>query len=317
MTFMNTIRRSLLLATILTTICTALFTTTAVRVVNASQDGLDTARQLYASAAFDEALAALSKLTGDRDLTREQGRQVDEYRLFSLYALNRVVDADAAAEALIRHDPFARLTSEDASPRIHTLYDGVRARVLPQLIRERYRAGRTAIEKKDFAGADQEFAATERLIDEAENARVADIGLADMRELVAGFRMLSKAQPVDRAPATTKPGADAAAAAAARSAEKSTYRIDDEDVVPPAPLYQVVPFAPPSVRARMSGIKRPLLLNLTIDASGKVRKAEVIAPLNSVYDRMVVGAAAGWRYKPATKRGVPVAYVKALAVTIQ
>jgi hypothetical protein len=130
-----------------------------------SQTGVDAARQLYAAAAFDEALAALTQLGESRDLAPADVRQVDEYRMFSLYALGRVAEAEAVAETLVRRDPLTGLQSSDASPRIQTVYAGVRARLLPVLIRERYRAGRTAVEAKNFADAEQAFADAQHLID--------------------------------------------------------------------------------------------------------------------------------------------------------
>jgi hypothetical protein len=284
---------------------------------SAVQDVLDAARQLYAAAAFDEALAALTRISEQRELTGDEGRQVDEYRIFTFFALGRVADAEAASEALIRRDPLTGLQSSDASPRIRALYDGVRARLLPQLIRDRYRAGRAAIDAKDFATADLQLAAAERLIDEADKAKIADGGLADLRVLVDGFRTLSRSPAVNgsapvkaiaEAPALPPPSTPA-------KIVKSTYTIDDIGVVPPTPLYQVVPTAPPAIRERIAGIKRPLVLNLTIDETGRVRKTDVVLPVNPVYDQMVVNATSRWRYKPATKDGAPVAYIKALAVS--
>src|SRR4051812_6767555 len=114
--------------------------------VYGAQDALDGARQLYAAAAFDEALAALDRMTEVRSLPPDEAREVAEYRIFSLFALGRTADAEAAAATLITRDPFTQLRSRDASPRIQAMYDGVRARMLPQLIRDRYRAGRAAIE---------------------------------------------------------------------------------------------------------------------------------------------------------------------------
>src|SRR6186997_248680 len=132
-----------------------------------AQNGVDAARQLYAAAAFDEALAALTKLGESPDLTPADLRQVDEYRMFSLYALGRAADAEAVAETLLRRDPLMSLQSSDASPRLQAAFKGVRTRLLPVLVRERYRAGRAAVEGKDFADAARAFTDAQQLIDEA------------------------------------------------------------------------------------------------------------------------------------------------------
>jgi hypothetical protein len=194
------------------------------------------------------------------------------------------------------------------------LYDGVRARLLPQLTRDRYRAGRAAIEAKNFAVAEQELSAAERLIDEAEKAKIADSGLADLRVLVDGFRTLARSE---RREAPAPLASVATAKPAARPAAKSIYTIDDADVVPPAVVYQAVPAVPATLHLQVARTPRPMILNLTIDETGRVKKVDVIAPINRVYDRMVADAAARWRYRPATKSGVAVPYVKTLAVSVQ
>jgi TonB family protein len=280
-----------------------------------AQDGLAAARQLYAAAAFDEALAAFNKLADGDALAGNERREAEEYRMFTLYALGRVADAEAAAETLVRRDPLARLESPQAPPRIRALYDGVRARLLPQLTRERYRAGRAALESKDVATAEQELTAAERLIDESEHAKVADSGLADLRVLVDGFLVLARAQRRDDTAAPALAAAVPARPPAATS--KSIYSVEDADVIPPVVVSQPLPPVPPTLHAQVAYARRPMIVNLTIDEAGRVKKAEVVASVNRVYDRLVVEAAARWRYRPATRSGVPVTYLKALAVMVQ
>jgi TonB family protein len=60
-----------------------------------------------------------------------------------------------------------------------------------------------------------------------------------------------------------------------------------------------------------------MVVNLTIDESGHVKKADVMVSVNPVYDRIVLDAATRWRYRPATRGGVRVSYLKALAITVQ
>ena len=288
--------------------------------VTQNRSGFDTARDLYAAAAFEEALASLDRIDGTALPTPREARLVDEYRIFTLYALRRGADAEAAAASLIRSDPSASLQSEDASPRIRAMFDAVRARVLPQLITERYQAGRAALERKELAAAERELTAAARAIDAATAAKIPASGLADLRMLVDGFLLLAKAQPVEKStvadPAPAKiPNATAAAGTA--TAAKSVYGIHDIDVVPPVALQQRLPEVPASLHQPLVHTNRMLVLNLTIDETGKVRRAQIMTPINPVYDRMVTDAASRWRYRPATRRGVAVSYLKVLSVTVQ
>ena len=292
---------------------------------------LEAARDLYAAAAFEEALASLDRIDRSSLRSPEEERLLVEYRMFTLYALRREADAREAAETLIRRDPSAALLSADASPRIRTMYDTVRARLLPQLIRDHYRAGRAALEKKDFATAERELSSSARLLAAAKVTKIDDSGLDDLSVLVDGFLVLSKSPPatvvpvddVRRTPAASnapasKPIAPVAPVAPTASvAAKSTFSVDDKDVVPPVALQQKLPEVPASLHRSLVQGNRMLVVNVTIDDTGRVRRADVATPFNPVYDRMVVDAASKWRYRPATKGGVPVSYVQALAVTVR
>jgi len=289
-----------------------------------AQNGVDAARQLYAAAAFDEALAALTKLGESPDLTPADLRQVDEYRMFSLYALGRAADAEAVAETLLRRDPLMSLQSSDASPRLQAAFKGVRTRLLPVLVRERYRAGRAAVEGKDFADAARAFTDAQQLIDEAEKSMVSDSGLADLRVLVDGFLVLSTSRRPDAPDATDTTQATSALRleaalppADSATAEKSFYSLEDVDVVPPAVVSQVVPNVPDAIRPEVMRAGRPLVITVEIDPAGRVRRASIVVSVNPYYDEMVVSSTSRWRYKPATRSGVPVPYQKVIAIAVR
>ena len=273
-----------------------------------AQSALETVRDLYADAAFEEALAALTKVSSES--SPHDARLAGEYRIFTLFALGRTADAETAAEALIRRDPLSGLQSPDASPRIHSMFGAVRSRVLPQVIRDKYRSGRAAIETREFADAARELGDARQLIDEAAAAGVADPGLADLRDLVDGFLVLARSQPGVSAPATDPMAASAAAAA------PRIYGSKDTDVTPPAIISQALPDVPASLRATMASARRPMMIAVTIDERGQVRESHVVIPMNPVYDRLVVGAAKSWRYRPATKDGAPVPYQRVIAITV-
>lgn len=274
-----------------------------------NRSSFDAARDLYTAAAFEEALASLDRIDEAALPTPKEARLVDEYRMFTLYALRRDADAEAAAAALIRRDPSAALQSEDASPRIRTMFDAVRARVLPQLITERYQAGRAALERKELAAAERELTAAARALDAAAALKISNSGLADLRVLVDGFLVLSKAPPAPSV-TVTEPVAKV-------EETKSVYGVRDTEVVPPVVLQQRLPDVPASLHQPLVHAVRTLILNLTIDETGKVRRAHIVTPINPVYDRMVTDAASKWRYKPATRHGVAVTYMKVLSVTVQ
>ena len=96
-----------------------------------AQDPLSVAKDLYASAAYEDALSALGRVK-EADLAQ----QVDQYRAFSLFALGRTSEAESVVEAVIRRDPLVVPDARDASPRITALFTQVRKRLLPDLIRD-------------------------------------------------------------------------------------------------------------------------------------------------------------------------------------
>ena len=120
-----------------------------------AQDPLSAAKDLYASAAYEDALSTLNRLDGAA--APGVTRQADEYRAFCLYALGRNREAESIAESIIRREPLARLDAADASPRLEALFADVRKRLLPSLIRDRYRVAKSALEQKSLAGAEPQL----------------------------------------------------------------------------------------------------------------------------------------------------------------
>ena len=91
-----------------------------------AEDPLAAAKELYASANYEEALAALAMVESS---AAEATRQVDMYRAFSLYAVGRLTEAEMVAESLIRREPLVVL--DQAAPQIEAMFQRIRKRLLP------------------------------------------------------------------------------------------------------------------------------------------------------------------------------------------
>jgi TonB family protein len=311
----------------------------------AAQDQLRAAKDQYASAAYEEALATLGSLQASQS-TLEVARQVDQYRAFSLFALGRTKEAESVAESMIRREPLARLDSADASPRLEQMFTDVRKRLLPTMVRERFRAARTALDQKNFAAAEPTLREAHLMIVEAEKLGVKDDGLGDLSVLVDGFLQLARFESEKRtsspaateassgatgasvaaSPIATPPAASnavtaipvasspapAAASRSAAPARARPYSVEDEGVSPPVALDQRMPAVSADMRRVIAAFRANGVLDVTIDETGRVVDATIRQSLSPPYDAMVVRTARGWKYRPAMKDGVPVPYVKTI-----
>jgi TonB family protein len=313
-----------------------------------AQDPLSAAKDLYASAAYEDALSTLNRL--DAASSPDVARQAEEYRAFCLYALGRTREAESVAESMIRKEPLARLEAADASPRIESMFSDVRRRLLPTLIRERYRAARSYVDQKQFADAEPHLAEANRMIAEAQRISVKDDGLADLSVLVDGFLKLVRsaaeppasaqaAQPAVAEPAATAPAAagvprqaapsspaaaradvsggpaPARLAAAAPAGGETVYSVADEGISPPVTIDQRMPSIPTQLQIVTRALNKTNgMLDIVIDETGRVIEATMRQSLNSTLDRMVVKTARSWKYRPAMKDGTPVKYLKTMIV---
>ena len=302
------------------------------------QDLLSAAKDQYASAAYEDALSTLNRLDGS--VAPDVARQADEYRAFCLYALGRTGEAESVAESLIRKEPLVRLEAADASPRLESMFSDVRKRLLPSLIRERYRVARAAVDQKSFSAAEPSLAEAHRMIAEAERLGVKDDGLADLSVLVDGFLQLIKynadqrvasqqtpaavvpnapaavpGRPAAPSPSSVRAEAPAPAAAGATKAAAvvpQVYSAVDEGITPPVVIEQKMPPMTAEMQRVAKTIKAKGMLDLVIDESGRVVDATVRQSMNSAIDALVVRAARNWKYQPAMKDGAPVRYSKTL-----
>ena len=288
-----------------------------------AQDSLAAARELYASAAYEDALAVLNRLRAPT--SRDEGRTIDQYRAFCLLALGRAAEADNAIEAVVTAEPSYHPSDADVSPRVRTAFADVRRRMLPVIIQQRYAQAKGAFDRKEFAAAADSFSQVLSLMTEPDIASAAkQPPLSDLRTLAAGFHDLSAsaAAPPPVAPPPPAPPAlpplqlqptpPPVPAQPATPAAPRIYDATNTNVVPPIVVRQVVP--PFSLRTVPTNQG---MVEIIINELGAVEMATILIPLNRLYDRAVLEAAKDWLYRPATMNGVPVKFRKSVRISFK
>jgi TonB family protein len=273
-------------------------------------DPLRTARDLYASAAYEEALSELARVRTAAAPSVDTARETDAYRAFCLVALGRTREAEVVVEALVRTDPMLVPDLRDASPRIEELFVSARKRVLPQLIRDQYRSARAlAVQKAPDAEAN--LKQVKGMLAQAEQIGAWDDTLADLRVLVDGFLDLTEGQVASSAFATLPVVQPPDANRPAVSPDPARiYMAADAGVVAPVALSQAPPYVPPTLLDLVRRLRRVGAIDIVIDERGSVGEVVVRQSVNTAYDTLVVAAVRNWKYRPATKDGVPVRFVK-------
>ncbi len=281
-------------------------------------DGLGAAKELYGAAAYEDALAMLSRLSAGGAVP-DTAIQIDEYRSLCLYALGRTAEARSAVRDLLQRDPLFDLDKEDLSPRIAAMFTEVRKELLPDQAKEKYIAAKAALDAKQYASAETQLADVRRMIDQAVRLGVKDDSMNDLGVLVDGFHDLARAALAKEAAAAAAAQApppvetpNAAEPSPAVPKEPRIYDAGDADVAPPVPIIQSIPPFPQALIQALRSAQG--LLVVTVDADGRVEEAVIRRSLNAVYDQMVIDAAKTWRYKPAVRNGAPVRYVKAITL---
>lgn len=292
----------------------------------AGQDELAAARELYASASYEEALTALAAVAAGAP--PEVAVQAHQYRAFSLLALGRTAEAEQVAETSIRLNPLARLNEAETSPRIASMFTAVRRRVLPVLVRAEYRTARAAIDRQDLKAAEPHLALASRLIAEVRSMGETDDTLSDLGLVIDGFLGLSRAAAPPPAPAAAEtlsaPAAGTAAGAGPPASMQGPAPMAavagvhsgpaTNRLVLPVVVRQPAPELPLSLAQLMTGTgRRNLILTVVINERGDVDDVEVVQPVQPAYDSVAVRAARLWKYRPATFDGTPVKYRKTVS----
>jgi tetratricopeptide (TPR) repeat protein len=255
---------------------------------------LQVVKDLYASAAYEDALTAVGKLDAEAP-----NFEADEYRVFCLVALGRVDDAEKAIETVLMARPEYHTSSAEASPRIQALFAKVRRRIGPALVKKMYQQAKAAMDRKDREEAIAQFEAMLRIADDRDVRD--EENMAELRELGNGFLELSRAMPSKKAaPAPAQP----AAAAPAPSV-----------IVPPVAIRQQLPGWVPDPMSR-SATEFHGAVRVQIGVDGKVLDADMVKALHPAYGQLVRRAAINWLYQPATKDGTPIPSEKTVQIAV-
>jgi len=284
--------------------CVALLTTT----IAEGQETIQQVKALYASAAYEDALSALSRLqAGNRRPEYEQ------YRVFCLVALGRTAEAEKAIASVVSVDPSFVPDPAEASPRIRDMFAKTRRALVPEIAQRLYVEARSALDRKDKAAASERFESLVRLIDSATEAGEGAVGtaggdneeplLSELRLLASGFLDLARASDSRTEAARTS----------ARAAH--TPAADPVQVTPPVPLKQELPvWVPPDLSSRREFRGA---IRVFISEAGQVTHAELSPGIHPVYDRLLLQATKAWQYQPAQRNGLPVASEKLIEILLK
>jgi TonB family protein len=269
---------------------------------------LGNAKELYAQASYEDALAQLNRIT-DADVAN----QVDQYRALCLLALGREREARASLERIVVRAPLYVVKADDASPKLVTMFQQVRELTLPAAAKDLYAKARADFDAKRFAEARPLFEEMMAVLKEAGSD--SNPSIVDLKQLGEGFLKLTyaeltPAQPVQPAPAPVAPAPVRTAPVAPKF-----FTSGDTDVVPPVELTREMPVWNPTAsfdRATFNGT-----LQIDIDERGTVERASLLEPVTPAYDARLLAAAKNWKFQPATKDGMPVKYRKTIAIALR
>jgi hypothetical protein len=279
-----------------------------------AQDTMAAARDLYQSAAYEDALALLNRM--DSSASQPSDRfTIDQYKAFCLVALRRTREAEDAIEAVLSVEPFYHPSEGEASPRLLSAFAIVRQRVLPAIVQQKYLHAKAAFDHQEFAAAAAEFNDVLRAFDDADLIDAARRPpLADVRTLATGFRDLSVRAAVPAPPPVAEPPAQVSAPppAVPVAVPMRIYNAADRDASPPVIVRQELPAFPRSVVPAGQGV-----LEVVISEAGTVEAAVMRTSINPRYDGQVLAATRTWKFKAATVGGTPVKFRKMISISIK
>ena len=268
----------------------------ALAVPASAQESLQQVKDLYASAAYEDALGVLSRIQRP-----EQQLEIERYRVFCLIALDRTAEAETAIKSILEDDPL--YSPDEAAPRVIELFNRVKRQATPELSRALYTQGKSAMDRKDKVEAIQKF---EQLLQLTDDAEVRDsVLVSELRLLAAGFLDLARAVPAPQ-PAPSLAVSNGSTAPPVRPAV----------ITPPVPVRQELPRWIPYV-ATSKAAEYKGAVKISISADGKVEDAEIVTPTDRQYDRLLLNAARDWVYEPARRDGVPIPSEKIVSIHLR
>ena len=275
------------------------------------RDVVGPARDLYASARYDEALAVLDDLRpADAANAVSDRKSIEQYRSLCLLALGRGTEAESAIAAVVTADPAYQPGEVEASPRVRAAFSDVRRRLLPEIAATRYAEAKAVFDRKDYAAAARHFRQVTTLLDDP------DMGgrLPDLRTLVSGFRDLSVAASAPP-PEPAKPQPVAPPPPPVPQPDPNrVYTMGDREVAPPVIIRQEMPRLTPMMKLQA---KERGIVEIVIDEQGRVTFVTLRESVQPMFDSELMSAAREWRYQPARLAGKPVRYRKMIQINIQ
>ncbi len=274
-----------------------------------AQEPLTRAKTYYASAAYEDALLALSAVGPTAPVP--EATEAAAYRVFCLLALGRADEAKAAVAALVGIDASYRPTEAEASPRVLAFFDETRRVALADVARDRFASARQAFDRGDLAEAAAGFGRVIELVGQSEQAGA---DLADLGILAAGFKDLAD-QTVARAEAEAAAAApvEAEPGAAPDPEADRVYTDEDAGVSAPKVRRRMLPqWSPTSLADR--GMEFSGVIEVIIDREGRIESSRMRDSVHPLYDSLLLQAASAWMFEPATKDGAPVRYRYRLGV---
>lgn len=273
-------------------------------------DPLSRVQALYASAAYEDALAAMPAPGSG------VSRDLEQYRALCLLAIGRQNEASAAVERVVLLDPMFVPSGSDTPPRLQAMYGEARVRLAPGLAKAAYADAKGAWERKDRTSAHAAFQRTLDAIAIVPDAAAA--GLGDLRELASGFLQLTAATagaPSPVAPSGASGGTPAPAADASPAGGRGIAPADGDWQGPVAIRQDMPGWQPPDPSARRLEYRGRI--RLTIDPAGRVEEVKVLKPSHPAYDAAISRAARLWAFTPASRGGRPVSSEKEIEIHLR
>lgn len=278
-----------------------------------AQDLLHHVRELYASADYEAAMAALDRVRPDPG---DDTTEIDRYRALCLIALGRTAEADRVIERVVTAHPLAELDATDSSPAVRAAFSAVRRRVLPGLARRLFADAKAAYDRKALAEAADKFQQAFAVLDSPHLPAAAD--LADLRALTAGFWELTRdALPKPAKPKSTSPTAAGGPVTTTAATPSAGAPAAADPASDPTPIQQPMPRWTFAVAAAHYDAHFRATVEVEIDELGRVASVEIIQSSHPGFNPELLKTARGWTYRPTLRNGQPVKARKRVTVVLR